>query len=253
MLPWVFDPFGLRSVWSGASGGRCCVPVAPEGVAFPRWRVPVPFGWPPRGSPSGRWRAVGGAAAFRWPPRGSPFRGGGCRCLSGGPRGGRLLGGGVGPGFPSGGAVGAPRSAWAASRGAGGAPKSSGGAPVGVPPNPRARPARRTPEGVWVCRSRGPARRAPEGGWVCRAVGWALRVSFRGRAVGGSRETRGWLHRLSEEGRRRRLLRWVRLPEGGWAHVGPRWRGGLGGQAPPVRVAAGLRPSEEGRARCVAG
>jgi hypothetical protein len=56
MLPWVFSPFGLRGVWSGASGGRCCVPVAPEGVAFARWRVPVPFGWPPRGSPSGRWR-----------------------------------------------------------------------------------------------------------------------------------------------------------------------------------------------------
>jgi hypothetical protein len=35
------------------------------------------------------------AAAFRWPPRGSPSCGGGCRCLSGGPRGGRLLGGGV--------------------------------------------------------------------------------------------------------------------------------------------------------------
>jgi hypothetical protein len=252
MLPWVFSPFGLRGVWSGASGGRCCVPVAPEGVAFVRRRVPVPVGWPPRGSPSGRWRAVGGAAAFRWPPRGSPSCGGGCRCLSGGPRGGRLLGGGVGPGFPSGGAVGAPRSAWAASRGAGGAPKSSGGAPVGVPPNPLRGRLLAPPRGIgpsvpWSGFS------LPRGGLVGRAVGWALRVSFRGRAVGGSRETRGWLHRLSEEGRRRRLLRWVRLPEGGWAHVGPRWRGGLGGQAPPVRVAAGLRPSEEGRARCVAG
>jgi hypothetical protein len=191
--------------------------------------VPVPMGWPPRGSPSGRWRAVG-----------VPLR-------SGGPRGGRLCAVAVPVPFwwpprgsPSGrwrrarvpvwGRRGAPRSAGAASRGAGGAPKSSGGASVSVPPNPVG-PACRAPEGGWFV---GPVVRlaAPPRGVGLSGRGRALRVSFRGRAVGGSWETRGWLYRLSEEGRWRRLLPWVRLPRG------------VGSLRPPVALRArGASPS----------
>jgi hypothetical protein len=125
--------------------------------------------------------------------------------------------------------------------------RAAGGTPVGADASkPRVGPARRPPRrvglsgpwvrlaalrGGWVCRARGPVRRAPEGGWVVGPSGGPSGCSSEegrwgvlGCAAGGCC--------LSEEGRRCRLRRWVRAPEGGWAHVGPRWRCGLSGASP---------------------
>jgi hypothetical protein len=112
MLPWA-----LILSRCGASGpvlraAAACL-VAPEGVAvwavavplpvwWPprgspsgRWRVPLPVQWPPRGSLSGRWRCPWLPLPVWWPPRGSPSGRWRCRCLPGGPRGGRRSSGGV--------------------------------------------------------------------------------------------------------------------------------------------------------------
>jgi hypothetical protein len=195
-----------------------------------------------------------------------------CRCLFGGPRGGRHPGGGVPSALAA--AFGWPPR---------GSPSCFGDAvPFWWPP-------RGSPSGRWR-RARVPVRRrrvlrgAPgcvagrrwgseELRWCsgrrCLQTPWVrlaappkgIGLSGRGRALRCSPEegrwgvlgARGWLYRFSEEGRWRRLPPWVRLPEGGWAHFGPRWRCELGGQAPPERFAAGRRPSEEGRARASRG
>jgi hypothetical protein len=81
---------------------------------------------------------------------------------------------------------------------------------------------------------------SPRGGWV---VGPVVRLAAPPRGVGSSGRREGlrcsseegrqgsWGCAaggccLSEEGRRCRLRPWVRPPEGGWAHFGPRWRRG---------------------------
>jgi hypothetical protein len=200
------------AVWAVACRRRCrCGPVAPEGVAFARWR---------------------------------------CRCLSGGPRGGRRLGGGVGPGFPSGGA-GVLR----------GAPGLRRGAPVGLRRAPVVLRSAclQIPWGRLAAPPRGVGLSVPwsglprpRGGLVCRAVGGPSGCpSEEGRLGGPGRRAAGCIASPRRGGGAGCFH--GSASRGGWAHFGPRWRCGLGGQAPPVRVAAGLRPSEEGRARCFAG
>jgi hypothetical protein len=276
-LPFRWPPKGSPGGRGRCLGGASAVSVAPEGVAGLAGAVPLPSGWPPKGSPVGLGRC---RLPLPWPPRGSRRGRGGCRCLSSGPRGGRCLGGGVGPGVPFGGGWcvpgapvvapksdrGAPVCAVVRSGGAGGAPKSSvvlrsapwcragcrwgseelRGTPVGADASkPRGASSPPSEEGGSSVPWSGLPR--PRGGLGRRAVGGPP-VRFRGSAV-GVLGVRGWRGCLSEERRRCRLRPWVRPPEGGWAHFGPRWRLGRLGQAPSGPSAAGLRPSEEGRAR----
>jgi hypothetical protein len=280
---------GWRVPVSDAFRGASAVWVAPEGVACRAGAVPRRCRCLSDGPRRGRRLGGGGADCLCCGPRGG--RGAGVACLGGAgaclmapegvavwavacrlpllwpPRGSWRGRGGVGPVRSV--AVGAPRSAVVPRGVPVTAPKSgrwySGGADAS---KPRVGPARRPPRrmglsgpwvrlaalrGGWVCRARGPARRAPEGGWVVGPSGGPSgRSSEEGRVAGPG--VRGW--------RVLPLRRGAAVPA---TSVGPSPRGGLGSRRPPValravwgkprlvRFAAGLRPSEEGRARASRG
>ena len=224
MLPWALDPSG------GAVRGPVCVEL--------------------RG-------AVGVLRA--------PRSRGRCRCRCGGPRGGRRAG--AGRGHPVQWQL-VLRSAPVGLRRAPvvrcGAPVVHRGAPVGLrraplvlrsapmPPNPVGSGSPR-PRGGLVCRARGPARRAPEGGWSVgpgraaappfrRGVGWGV-LGVARRALSPLRREVARLA-ASVVPRPRRGLAPLWPPV-----VGPTFRG----KPRAVRCSAGHRPSEEGRALCIAG
>jgi len=207
MLPWAFDSFQGAVRWSGCFGlrraprssSRVPLPVGwpPRGSPSGRWRCrclfsgprggrcpgggdalgwPLPVGWPPRGSPSGRWPVP---LPVGWPPRGSPSGRWRCRCLLGGPRGGRRADGGGRARVPFGGGAAslAPVGLRRAPMGPQWAAWCRAVAPVGL---------RRAPMGPHcgadASKPRaGPARRAPEGGWSVGPVG---RLAAPPRGVG---------------------------------------------------------------------
>jgi hypothetical protein len=105
MLPWAFDSFQgcgalVRVLWAASGSEELAAVPLPVGWP-PRglpsgWRLPLPFQWPPRGSLSGRWRCPWLGRCLSAGPRGGRLLGcGRCRCLSAGPRRGRRLGGGA--------------------------------------------------------------------------------------------------------------------------------------------------------------
>ena len=192
--------------------------------------MPVPVGWPPRGSPSGRWRAVGGRRCVPVAPEGVAFLLWRCRCLSGGPRGGRRLGGGVGPG-PVRWRLGAPKSAGACVAGRRWGSEELRGAPVCVPPNPcgAGSPLPRGGLGLSVPWSGSPL---PRGGLGLSGRGRALRVLFRGRAVGGSWGYAAGCVASPRRGGGAGCLRGSAPPKGGGLTSAPGGAAGWVGQAP---------------------
>lgn len=134
------------------------------------------------------------------------------------------------------------------------APKSFAGAPVDSDaPDPIVSASAAPPKRGGLF---GPVvrfRRSSEEAWLVRAeASPPLRPSEEGS--GGGWNKRGWRCRPSEEGWRCRHSAWVRSPEGAWAHVKLPlvWRA-VKGKPFAVRCSAGHRPSEDGRALCIAG
>jgi hypothetical protein len=250
MLPWA-----LILSRCGASGpvlraAAACL-VAPEGVAVWAVAVPLPSWWPPRGSPFQRWRAVACSLA----PEGVAGR---ALAWGQGPVRWRLVlrrapwlhlvapvvlrRAPVVPRFAT---WCLPWLRWSLRR-------ASGGAAVGADASkPRAGPLRRAPEGGWVV---GPVGRfaAPPRGVGSSVLGGPSVALPRKCGVGPGGGARLAVSPL-RRGAALPTASVCPLPEGSGLTSAPSGAWSVGGKPLRGRCAAGLRPSEEGRARASRG